>query len=687
MEYIARAAKLPDGQWDEQPLEDHLRETAKLAEKFAREFNAGEWGYALGLLHDFGKATSQWQAYIRGKTGYEEEAASETPGRLEHSGPAAKLAEEVFGKGTGRFLSYCIAGHHAGLADYTGSQAALAFRLQNASTKDIDGELKNILGDIRPKNPPWKFSSKGLDISLFIRMLFSCLLDADRLDTERHMNPEQSKEREGYSSIAQLRERFDTHMEGKTQRPRSSYNEGVYDARQQILADCLEAAKMEGGFFSLTVPTGGGKTLSSMAFSLEHAALHGKRRIIYVMPYTSIIEQNAKVFRDIFGDGEIVEHHSTIDDDDRTIRARLACENWDAPIIVTTSVQFFESLFSAKTNRCRKLHNIANSVVVLDEAQLIPSEYLQPILETMRLLTEHYRVSFVFCTATQPAFEKRKEFPDFPGLPEGSIREIIQDVSGLYKNLQRVKVEFLDGLSAEVTWEKLAADLSNFEQALCVVSDRKSCRELHSLMPKGSYHLSALMCAQHRSEVIDEINAKLEKGESVRVISTQLVEAGVDMDFPVVYRALAGLDSIAQAAGRCNREGRLNAKGELGRVVVFMAPRRAPVGILRKASETAEGMIKSGLEDPIDRSVCATAFTPALTIFRLKSEKNEVKRPPYSTARAKADTGLMSTKRKLLAKAMNQRQNTRPCSSAGRKKASVFTAPTLAAGSLPAISV
>jgi CRISPR-associated endonuclease/helicase Cas3 len=227
----------------------------------------------------------------------------------------------------------------------------------------------------------------------------------------------------------------------------------------------------------------------------------------------------------------------------------------------------------------------------------------------MRLLTIHYKVSFVICTATQPVFEKQKGFPNFPGLPEGSVTEIIQDVSGLYKNLERVKVEFHQNLSVLVEWKELAEELSQYDQVLCVVSDRKSCRELHALMPKGTYHLSALMCAQHRSDVIAEIKAKLEEGAIVRVISTQIVEAGVDMDFPIVYRSLAGLDSIAQAAGRCNREGKLNDRGEFGKVVVFRAPRRAPAGILRKAYEITERMIYQGIKNLIDKSVFPSFFS------------------------------------------------------------------------------
>jgi CRISPR-associated endonuclease/helicase Cas3 len=609
MDYIAHVRELDAGGWAEpQLLETHLRETAELAAGFAADFDSAEWAYAIGMAHDCGKGTSEWQDYIRDKSGYDEEASSETTvGKVEHSGPGAKLVEEVFGKGVGRFLSYGIAGHHAGLPDGIGTKAALEFRLQQASTSGIAGEFKAALSGVRPKTPPWKFDAEGLDVSLWIRMLFSCLIDADRLNTEQYMDPEKYKMRGGYRSIAELHTQFNSYMNEKTKKKPEAGDSVVYHARQQVLEDCRAAAEITPGFFSLTVPTGGGKTLSSMAFALHHAERYGKKRIIYVIPYTSIIEQNANVFREIFGADEIVEHHANLDEDDSTVRSRLATENWDAPVIVTTNVQFFESFFAAKTNRCRKLHNIANSIVILDEAQLVPVEFLEPILETLRLLVEHYRVSFVICTATQPVFEKQKDFPRFPGLPEGSIREIVKDVSGLYKSLERVNVAKEIVTLAE--WKDLADQLSGYDQALCIVSDRKSCRELHAEMPKGTYHLSALMCAQHRSDVIAEIKDKLKKGETVRVVSTQLVEAGVDIDFPVVYRSMAGLDSIAQAAGRCNREGKLNAEGKLGKVIIFNGLRDAPAGMLRKASGTARRMLGQGLDNPIDRAVFPEYFS------------------------------------------------------------------------------
>jgi len=601
---IAHVKKNADGSWAEpQGLEKHLAGTAELADKFAMAFGSAQWGRAAGLCHDTGKSPEAWQRYLKTKSGYDEDAHLETKnGKKDHSTPGAKLAEEVLGKGIGRILSYCIAGHHAGLPDWIESQSSLIFRLQNATTIGISSGYRKLLTSNRPTTPPWQFDRKGLDLSLWIRMLFSCLVDADFLDTEAYMEGEKAQLRGGYLALPDLLVRFNTYMAEKTRLAMETANTDVNRARQRVLADCREAAALEPGFFSLTVPTGGGKTLSSMAFALAHAVKYGKERVIYVIPYTSIIEQNADVFRAAVGADQVVEHHSNLDESDSSPKARLAAENWDAPIVVTTSVQFFESLFAARTSRCRKLHNIANSVVVLDEAQLVPVEFLAPILAAMQLLVERYKVSFVVCTATQPAFGARD---GFPGLPAGSVREIVHDVPGLYRDLQRVRIEPVD-TETQRSWEEIACELSAIDRVLCVVSDRKSCRELYRLMPEGTYHLSALMCAQHRSDLIAEIKERLKGNDSVRVISTQLVEAGVDIDFPVVYRVLAGLDSIAQAAGRCNREGRLNAEGKLGKVVVFVAPRKAPAGILRKAAETASRLLEDGLADPISH----TAFEP-----------------------------------------------------------------------------
>lgn len=605
---IAHVKQNADGSWAEPHwLKEHMQDVAELAKGFAEQFRSGAWAFTLGIAHDAGKEPQKWQSYLCRKSGYDEEAHLEgKPGKVEHSCHGAKLTEELFGKGTGRILGYCVAGHHAGLPDWypdeAGGQSAFSFRLQKTKTGELSSELKDGVVRAKPGAPPWKFDNEGLDLSLWIRMLFSSLVDADFLDTEAYMNDERSEQRAqqcgGYLPMTDLLERFNSYM---TVKIASVDKTLVNTLRQEVLTACRTAAAFEPGHFSLTVPTGGGKTLSSLAFALEHAVKHNLRRVIYVIPYTSIIEQNADVFREAVGDDQVIEHHSNLDENDSTSKARLSAENWDAPVIVTTSVQFFESLFAAKPSRCRKLHNIAGSVVVLDEAQLVPVEYLAPILQTMDLLSRHYRVTFVISTATQPAFESRE---GFKGLPNNSVREIINDVPRLYTNLKRVEVETPQDWVKTVSREELAAKLVNEECVLCVVSDRRSCRDLHKLMPKGTFHLSALMCGQHRSEIITEIKQRLKEGVPVRVISTQLVEAGVDLDFPVVYRALAGLDSIAQAAGRCNREGKL----EKGRVVVFIPPKKSPPGILRKASETTSNMLKAGLVDPLDHSVFEKFF-------------------------------------------------------------------------------
>lgn len=600
---IAHVKRLSDGSWAEpHTLDAHLEGTAELSAFFSKRFNSEKWGKTIGTAHDTGKSTDIWQQYLIRKSGYgEDDACIEgKPGTIDHSTPSAKLTEELFGKCSGRLLAYCIAGHHAGLPDWSPegqhAQSALSFRFARTETTGLSQEIKTAVAAENPGNPPWKFDIKGLDLSLWIRMLFSCLVDADFLDTEAYMDREKAEKRGGYLSMNELLILFNKHMAKKTE---SAEKTPINNLRQIILSDCRKAAENAQGIFSLTVPTGGGKTLSSLGFALEHAVKHKLDRVIYVIPYTSIIEQNAEVFSKAVGDDQVVEHHASLDEDESTTKSRLSAENWDAPIIVTTSVQFFESLFAAKTSRCRKLHNIANSVVVLDEAQLIPVEFLSPIIQTIELLSKRYKVTFVISTATQPALECRPEFKEFKGLPFGSVREIINDVPKLYRELKRVNVETPADWKKPRTYEEISKELISEPRVLCIVSDRKSCRELFKLMPKGTYHLSALMCGQHRSDTISLIKDKLKNSkEPVRVISTQLVEAGVDLDFPVVFRARAGLDSIAQAAGRCNREGKLTTG--LGRVVVFIPPKNAPPGILRKAADTTETMLKSGLSDPLD---------------------------------------------------------------------------------------
>ena len=609
--FIAHVRKNDDGTWaSPHLLLKHLEGTAKLAEAYATKFHSCEWGKVAGIAHDAGKGRLLWQNYIRFRSGFfDEEAHLEgKPGKIPHAIYGAKLVEELFEKGIGRFLAYCIAGHHAGLPDWSSAEGAGQSSLQFQETqvrdlKDIDVFVVDKIQSSKPASPPWRFA-KGLDVSLWIRMLYSSLVDADFLDTESYMNSERASNRGDYCSMSELFKRFNRFTKRLDE---TSEDTKVNKIRRNIRTMCLQMAAEPQGIFSLSVPTGGGKTLSSLAFGLAHAIKHNLDRIIYVIPFTSIIEQNSDVFRSAVGEDQVVEHHSNLTEEDSTPKSRLASENWDAPVIVTTSVQFFESLFAAKSSRCRKLHNIVNSVVVLDEAQLVPIEYLNPILEVMQLLVEHYHVSFVISTATQPAFGERiVDGKLFPGLK--NIKEIMGDnVKELYDSLKRVHVQLPRDFYTVSSWEEIAEDLKQYEQVLCIVSERKSCRELYALMPEGTFHLSALMCGQHRSGIIEKIKGKLKNGEPVRVISTQLVEAGVDFDFPVVYRAFAGLDSIAQAAGRCNREGKLLPK--LGKVIVFNPPRKAPVGILRKAADTARSVFSTADHDPLEYSFFERYFS------------------------------------------------------------------------------
>ena len=447
-------------------------------------------------------------------------------------------------------------------------------------------------------------------LHLWVRMLYSCLVDADFLDTERFMTPDTFKLRGKFVDLTELKKRFDVSMNEKTAHTQASR---LNEIRVGVLASCRKKARCKPGFFSLNVPTGGGKTLSSMAFALEHALVHNRRRIIVAIPYTSIIEQTAKVYKYgtdvdalieeykkqdkyLFGEENVLEHHSNFDFDkkneaDILQRQKLATENWDAPVIVTTNVQLFESLFNAHSAHCRKLHNIVNSIIILDEVQMLPPDYLKSILSVLRGLVEYFGVTIVLCTATQPAFEGTigSDAARFDGIPRDLITSIIDKPAELTKELKRIKIN-TDYVREKIPdWKSLADKLCDFEQVLCIVSTRKDCRDLHALMPVGTIHLSALMCPEERSEIISDIKNKLRNGETVRVISTQLVECGVDMDFPVVFRALAGMDSIAQAAGRCNREGNIK---DLGVVYVFSPPSRIPFGLLRKGADATKSILE-----------------------------------------------------------------------------------------------
>jgi CRISPR-associated endonuclease/helicase Cas3 len=573
--------KLPEngGRWH--LLKDHLEGTAQLAKKFACAFGAGNWGYLAGLWHDSGKYSKEFQQQLRNSANAHIEQSS----RVDHSTYGAQIATRKWTKGEGKVLAYVIAGHHAGLPEgQSNDQSCLEKRINKSLPYTF--HCPESLFEHQKPDLPFMLDKDRFcfELNFFIRMLFSCLTDGDFLDTEKHMDPEKGALRCKECNLGDLTQKLKIHIDQLQCRAKPS---NVNRLRAEILKECRQAALQQPGLFSLTVPTGGGKTLSSMAFALTHALRYGHKRIIYVIPYTSIIEQNARVFRDVFGDDAVLEHHSNYEPQEEDSKTRLASENWDSPIVVTTNVQFFESLFACRSSRCRKLHNIAQSVIILDEVQTLPSAYLLPCLEVIRELTLHYHCSIVLCSATQPAVQYRSDFPC--GLQ--NVKEITSDPSSLYQQLKRVSVQYI----GPQTDNDLIQQLNQNRQVLCVVNTRKHAKSLFEGLASHNniFHLSASMYPLHRSAVLKKIKTALKDGEPCRVISTQLVEAGVDIDFPVVYRAMAGLDSIAQAAGRCNREGRLDC----GQVFVFESEHPLPPGYFRHTAQAAEGVIRRFPQD------------------------------------------------------------------------------------------
>lgn len=584
MGFFARSVQgKDDSHW--QTLENHLESVSALAKKFSEPFNAGALGEICGLLHDLGKGTQEFQVgrLRKGERG------------VDHSTCGAQWAEKNLSpRSLRRIVGYTIAGHHSGLLDgdhgakNDGSyRARLEKNIKPVDPSDIPIAIPE---SISIDKGSLKLSS-GFQVSMLIRMLFSALVDADRLDAEAFSCPEHSSLRSQWPGLSELKNRLSNYLEDLTNRVSNTL---VNEKRKEVLEDCTNAAEKPPGLFSLTVPTGGGKTLSSLAFALNHAVRNGMRRVIYVIPYTSIIEQNAAVFRKVLGTESVLEHHTGFLPvrDTATDEANIwefAVENWDAPLIVTTNVQFFETLFSARAGKCRKLHNIANSVVILDEAQMLPSKLLRPCLEALKELSRRYSTSIVLCTATQPAVQKSDEFTG--GLED--VREIARDPQGLQIALERVTVEQIGKRSDS----EIADRMCRYNQVLTITNSRRQSRNIFELLTedKGTFHLSGLMYPAHRTRQIERIRKRLDKKQTCRVVSTQLVEAGVDLDFPVVFRALSGLDSLAQAAGRCNREGKPNK----GRFYIFESEYRSFDSFLARCADTGREVLGRRGDDPM----------------------------------------------------------------------------------------
>ena len=636
---IAHARQDSSKNWHSHPLQKHLQKVAQLAKRFAGRYGSLFAEYA-GLLHDLGKFQEAFQKYIRNASGFEKENAhledieSIKLHKIPHSTAGAKYAVEHLNPFFGHLLAYLITGHHAGLADWYG-KGSLKSRLQQADDElvaSLSGLVESSLSeDFFPLSDDdlkrdffafWKEGAKLEELHIWLRFLFSCLVDADFLDTEAFMNGYSDADaaqaaglRPKFPGLDELHQRYEQYMAQLHEK--SDKDSFLNQERHAILQQSFSAAETDRTLFSLTVPTGGGKTLASLGFALKHALKFDKKRIIYAIPFTSIIEQNADVFRKALGDDVVLEHHSNLDvkEDKETAKTRLATENWDAPLIVTTNVQLFESLFAAKTSRCRKIHNIADSVVILDEAQQLPRDFQKPITDMMRVLARDYGVTFVLCTATQPELGKNIDAfgrTILEGLPD--VREIVADKIALSEKLRRVRIKMPPPNGEMQSWQEIADEIAVRPCVLAVVNTRKHAKKLFAALPSNGIklHLSANMCATHRSEVIALVRRYLalyragSLHKPLWLVSTQLIEAGVDLDFPCVYRAMAGLDSIAQAAGRCNREGKLP---QLGEVVVFRAEEGAPSGSLKQGQDITEEMLKAGLlDDPLSPSAFAEYF-------------------------------------------------------------------------------
>lgn len=563
---------------DWHPLYQHLKDTAVLARLRGAKFGAGAAASASGLLHDLGKYTEPYQARLRGGPKVDHATAG-AQAILAHAASEDQHMAEL--------IAYAIAGHHTGLPDRRGDDVGTLDRRLEKKLSELAPEWQTELGPLPQGLAPEKFAwhhdsaRRPFQLAMLGRFVFSCLVDADFRDTEAFYARAEGWEvaRDIAIPLADLKARLDQHLAG-LRRDDTSVNR----LRGSVLEHVRARATAECGLFSLTVPTGGGKTLASLAFALDHAVHHGQDRVIYAIPFTSVVDQTAAIFRDALGEAAVLEHHAAIEEE--TLRGReganklrLAMEDWSAPVVVTTNVQLFESLFSNRPSRCRKLHNLANSVIVLDEAQTIPLHVLKPCVAAIDELARNYSTTVVLCTATQPALMK-PQFED--GFED--VCELAPEPQELQRRLSRVTFRH----AGDLLDTDLLGALAGYDQALVIVNGRPHALALYRAARDsglaGVVHLTTRMVAAHRREVLKRVRRDLEAGGPCRLIATSLIEAGVDVDFPRVWRAEAGLDSVLQAAGRCNREGLRPAEESL--VTLFRAPDwRAPAEVAALAGD------------------------------------------------------------------------------------------------------
>lgn len=587
-----------------QSLEDHLEGTRSLAEGFGAGMGLGAEAGLLGKIHDEGKDTAAFQDYIHGRKHR----------RVDHSTAGAKSFWENGHIGWLQLIGgFCVAGHHTGIPD-------LGSKVDCAGTSTLNGRMKKCIPSIRH---PQRYlidstcldvdhlntfieNRNALDVMILTRMLFSCLVDADFLDTEAFMNNQPVRKNE-FSSLKEIAAMFWSRLEEDGYfRPKNALNE----KRCEILHTCMRKGEGKQGLYSLTVPTGGGKTISSMAFAMKQAMKWHKERIIYVIPYLSIIEQTADVFQALLGNHAVLESHSQVDYDSlpeegseeagRVAESmKLAAENWDAPVVITTNEQFFESLYANKTSRCRKLHNIANSVIILDEAQMMPVDFLKPCLHVLEQLVHYYGCTVVLCSATQPELGRYLQKNPIQKNPI----EIMENVGELFQFFKRVTFD-IDG---ETDYAEIAKKLDECEQVLCIASTKKEAEKIVELLDGEAMYLSTNLCPAHRREIIREMKTRLRDGNPCRVVSTSIISVGVDIDFPVVYLQYTGLDSLIQGAGRCNREGRQSL--QKSRAHIFWTKESKKSLFMRKEKQVTDMIRKKyNAEEMTEPSAIRTYF-------------------------------------------------------------------------------
>jgi CRISPR-associated endonuclease/helicase Cas3 len=620
-----------------QGLVEHLHGVAGRAREFAAPLGATDLAEALGLWHDLGKFNTDWQQYLRE---CETDPKRRFGKKIDHKAAGALLAYD----GGYDKLALIVQAHHGGLK----TESAMLNRWLPQRERALD--LRGILARARQhvpelaSIPPLEFPAHAVAshtaLEIFLRLLFSALVDADGLDTESHTHPERTALRPLSVTMEELWAHFNAQpapQQGMDDV--AGYRAEVAGYRAKMYAACVAAAERDSGVFRLTMPTGGGKTRSGLAFALRHATLHGQERIIVAVPFISITEQTARTYRNLFaplGENVVLEHHSAARDvtaDKQTTAidvtadeegepqsdmtwARLSAENWEAPIVVTTTVQLFESLFSNRVGACRKLHRLANSVIVLDEVQALPPRLLDPILDALRTLAAYYNTTVVLSTATQPEYEF------LPIAANADFQQIVEEAKQYFAAMQRVHYEWC--MEREMPWAEVAALMREQSQCLAVVNTKADATALWDALggsdDPNAFALSTNLCGVHRHWVIEEMRRRLDPkvNEPCLLVSTQVIEAGVDLDFPRVLRAFAPLPSVIQAAGRCNREGKLGFRG--GEVIVFRSEGdHAPSGY-RVDKQLTEAWLANPGRDPDNLDDLAAFFKDAFAFSNTDEE-------------------------------------------------------------------